>query len=195
MRMPSARCFAPHIPSRAPLGCLAWRPSSSSRISSKTYARPPARGRVLTVDAALIAPLLKCGDHMLELIEAVDHQTAPQPRWNAVVLREALSAYQPLQAAPAGGEIADDGRRASGRAALAYFPALRRGRVSQRHGPVVLPALPRHLGPGATGHYPDRQHSTRGRLGPGKLLPGIRDRPAFECQPHSPQRSLRFRAR
>ena len=63
----------------------------------------------VTVDAALIALLLKCGDHMLELIEAVDHHDGalqPATLERGEVLREALSAYQPLQAAPAGGEIA-----------------------------------------------------------------------------------------
>ncbi|MFP3497063.1 chemotaxis protein CheA [Pseudomonas sp. SIMBA_059] len=54
------------------------------------------------VDAALIALLLKCGDHILDLIEAVDHHGGalqPATLEHGEVLREALSAYQPLQTA------------------------------------------------------------------------------------------------
>ncbi|TFF13428.1 chemotaxis protein CheA [Pseudomonas sp. BCA14] len=56
----------------------------------------------VAVDAALIALLLKCGDHILELIEAVDHHNGalqPATLEHGEVLREALSAYQPLQTA------------------------------------------------------------------------------------------------
>ncbi|WP_248732132.1 chemotaxis protein CheA [Pseudomonas sp. MWU13-2517] len=56
----------------------------------------------VAVDAALIALLLKCGDHILELIEAVDHHNGalqPATLEHGELLREALSAYQPLQTA------------------------------------------------------------------------------------------------
>ncbi|OPA88377.1 chemotaxis protein CheA [Pseudomonas fluorescens] len=71
----------------------------------------------VTVDAGLIAVLLKCGDHILDLIEAVDHHGgALQPATLArgEVLREALSAYQPLQTASAAIETfgADDALQA-----------------------------------------------------------------------------------
>ncbi|OPA89879.1 chemotaxis protein CheA [Pseudomonas fluorescens] len=71
----------------------------------------------VTVDAELIAVLLKCGDHILDLIEAVDHHGgALQPATLArgEVLREALSAYQPLQTASAAIETfgADDAPQA-----------------------------------------------------------------------------------
>lgn len=71
----------------------------------------------VTVDAGLIAVLLKCGDHILDLIEAVDHHSgALQPATLArgEVLREALSAYQSLQTASAAIETfgADDAPQA-----------------------------------------------------------------------------------
>ena len=53
----------------------------------------------VAVDAALIALLLKCGDHMLELIEVVaDRGETPTPAAleRGEALREALSAYSPL---------------------------------------------------------------------------------------------------
>jgi two-component system chemotaxis sensor kinase CheA len=63
----------------------------------------------VAVDAALIALLLKCGDHMLELIDVVASRgEAPTPAAleRGEVLREALSAYQPLQTATARVETA-----------------------------------------------------------------------------------------
>lgn len=63
----------------------------------------------VAVDAALIALLLKCGDHMLELIEVVASRgepLTPAALERGEALREALSAYQPIHAAPAGVEIA-----------------------------------------------------------------------------------------
>ncbi len=68
----------------------------------------------VAVDAALIALLLKCGDHMLELVEVVANRgEAPTPAAleRGEVLREALSAYQPMRTAAAGvetAEVADD---------------------------------------------------------------------------------------
>jgi len=58
----------------------------------------------VAVDAALIALLLKCGDHMLELIDVVASRgetptTAALERGET--LREALSDYQPLRTATA----------------------------------------------------------------------------------------------
>lgn len=63
----------------------------------------------VAVDAALIALLLKCGDHMLELVDVVASRgealtTAALERGEA--LREALSAYQPMHTATANVEIA-----------------------------------------------------------------------------------------
>nr|WP_314492091.1 chemotaxis protein CheA [uncultured Pseudomonas sp.] len=58
----------------------------------------------VAVDAALIALLLKCGDHMLELIDVVASRgEAPSPAALArdEALREALSAYQTLRTATA----------------------------------------------------------------------------------------------
>ncbi|AZF31642.1 Signal transduction histidine kinase CheA [Pseudomonas sp. R4-35-07] len=63
----------------------------------------------VAVDSALIALLLKCGDHMLELIDVVASRgEAPTPAAleRGEVLREALSAYQPLQTATARVETA-----------------------------------------------------------------------------------------
>ncbi|WP_339434615.1 chemotaxis protein CheA [Pseudomonas orientalis] len=68
----------------------------------------------VAVDAALIALLLKCGDHMLELVEVVANRgEAPTPAAleRGEALREALSAYQPMRTAAAGvetAEVADD---------------------------------------------------------------------------------------
>ncbi|GAB5336163.1 chemotaxis protein CheA [Pseudomonas fluorescens] len=64
----------------------------------------------VAVDAALIALLLKCGDHMLELIEVVaDRGETPTPAAleRGEALREALSAYQPLQTTPVSVETAE----------------------------------------------------------------------------------------
>ncbi|CRL97948.1 Chemotaxis protein CheA [Pseudomonas sp. 28 E 9] len=68
----------------------------------------------VAVDAALIALLLKCGDHMLELVEVVANRgEAPTPAAleRGEALREALSAYQPMRTAAADvetAEVADD---------------------------------------------------------------------------------------
>ena len=68
----------------------------------------------VAVDAALIALLLKCGDHMLELVEVVANRgEAPTPvaLERGEALREALSAYQPMRTATAiveTAEVADD---------------------------------------------------------------------------------------
>ena len=68
----------------------------------------------VAVDAALIALLLKCGDHMLELVEVVANRgEAPTPAAleRGEALREALSAYQPLRTVTASvetAEVADD---------------------------------------------------------------------------------------
>ncbi|WP_339438139.1 chemotaxis protein CheA [Pseudomonas sp. EA_15y_Pfl1_P104] len=58
----------------------------------------------VAVDAALIALLLKCGDHMLELIDVIASRgEAPTPAAleRGETLREALSDYQPLRTATA----------------------------------------------------------------------------------------------
>jgi len=58
----------------------------------------------VAVDAALIALLLKCGDHMLELIDVVASRgevPTPAALERGETLREALSAYQPLHSATA----------------------------------------------------------------------------------------------
>ena len=68
----------------------------------------------VAVDAALIALLLKCGDHMLELVEVVANRgEAPTPAAleRGEALREALSAYQPMRTATDSvetAEVADD---------------------------------------------------------------------------------------
>lgn len=64
----------------------------------------------VAVDAALIALLLKCGDHMLELVEVVaDRGETPTPAAleRGEALREALSAYQPMRTAVASVETAE----------------------------------------------------------------------------------------
>ena len=51
----------------------------------------------VAVDATLIAMLLKCGDHMLELIDVVAHRgetLQPEALEREAALREALSTYQ-----------------------------------------------------------------------------------------------------
>ncbi|MHA4969544.1 chemotaxis protein CheA [Pseudomonas extremorientalis] len=56
----------------------------------------------VAVDAALIALLLKCGDHMLELIDVVASRgetPTPATLERGETLREALSDYQPLRTA------------------------------------------------------------------------------------------------
>jgi len=58
----------------------------------------------VAVDAALIALLLKCGDHMLELIDVVASRgetPTPATLERGETLREALSDYQPLRTATA----------------------------------------------------------------------------------------------
>ncbi|SFI76613.1 MULTISPECIES: chemotaxis protein CheA [unclassified Pseudomonas] len=58
----------------------------------------------VAVDAALIALLLKCGDHMLELIDVVASRgetPTPAALERGETLREALSDYQPLRTATA----------------------------------------------------------------------------------------------
>ncbi|AZE83476.1 Signal transduction histidine kinase CheA [Pseudomonas orientalis] len=68
----------------------------------------------VAVDAALIALLLKCGDHMLELVEVVANRgetPTPAALERGEALREALSAYQPMRTAAAGvatAEVVDD---------------------------------------------------------------------------------------
>jgi len=68
----------------------------------------------VAVDAALIALLLKCGDHMLELVEVVANRgevPTPAALERGEALREALSAYQPMRTATARvetAEVADD---------------------------------------------------------------------------------------
>jgi len=68
----------------------------------------------VAVDAALIALLLKCGDHMLELVEVVANRgevPTPAALERGEALREALSAYQPMRTATASvetAELADD---------------------------------------------------------------------------------------
>lgn len=68
----------------------------------------------VAVDAALIALLLKCGDHMLELVEVVANRgevPTPAALERGEALREALSAYQPMPTATASvetAEVADD---------------------------------------------------------------------------------------
>jgi len=68
----------------------------------------------VAVDAALIALLLKCGDHMLELVEVVANRgevPTPAALERGEALREALSAYQPMRTATASvetAEVADD---------------------------------------------------------------------------------------
>ncbi|SAM34109.1 chemotaxis protein CheA [Pseudomonas sp. 1 R 17] len=64
----------------------------------------------VAVDAALIALLLKCGDHMLELVEVVANRgevPTPAALERGEVLREALSAYQPMRTAVASVETAE----------------------------------------------------------------------------------------
>ncbi|SMF67478.1 MULTISPECIES: chemotaxis protein CheA [unclassified Pseudomonas] len=64
----------------------------------------------VAVDAALIALLLKCGDHILELVEVVaDRGETPTPAAleRGEALREALSAYQPMRTAVARVETAE----------------------------------------------------------------------------------------
>ncbi|ONH53044.1 two-component system, chemotaxis family, sensor kinase CheA [Pseudomonas cedrina] len=63
----------------------------------------------VAVDAALIALLLKCGDHMLELVDVVASRgeaLTPAALERGEALREALSAYQPMHTATANVEIA-----------------------------------------------------------------------------------------
>ena len=58
----------------------------------------------VAVDAALIALLLKCGDHMLELVDVVASRgetPTPATLERGETLREALSDYQPLRTATA----------------------------------------------------------------------------------------------
>ncbi|KRP62055.1 chemotaxis protein CheA [Pseudomonas orientalis] len=68
----------------------------------------------VAVDAVFIALLLKCGDHMLELVEVVANRgetPTPAALARGEALREALSAYQPMRTAAAGVatvEVADD---------------------------------------------------------------------------------------
>jgi len=62
------------------------------------------RNGSVAVDAALIALLLKCGDHMLELIDVVASRgetPTPAALERGETLREALSDYQPLRTATA----------------------------------------------------------------------------------------------
>ena len=62
------------------------------------------RNGSVAVDAALIALLLKCGDHMLELIDVVASRgetPTPATLERGETLREALSDYQPLRTATA----------------------------------------------------------------------------------------------
>lgn len=64
----------------------------------------------VAVDAALIVLLLKCGDHILELVEVVANRgetPTPATLERGEALREALSAYQPLQTAVASVETAE----------------------------------------------------------------------------------------
>jgi len=64
----------------------------------------------VAVDAALIALLLKCGDHMLELVEVVANRgevPTPAALERGEALREALSAYQPMRTAVASVETAE----------------------------------------------------------------------------------------
>ncbi|MBV4481605.1 chemotaxis protein CheA [Pseudomonas khavaziana] len=64
----------------------------------------------VAVDAALIALLLKCGDHMLELVEVVANRgEAPTPAAleRGEALREALSAYQPMRTVTTSVETAE----------------------------------------------------------------------------------------
>ena len=67
----------------------------------------------IAVDAALIALLLKCGDHMLELIDVVASRgeaLTPDALERGEALREALGVYHPLHAATAddaSAEVAD----------------------------------------------------------------------------------------
>ena len=68
----------------------------------------------VAVDAALIALLLKCGDHVLELVEVVANRgetPTPAALERGEALREALSVYQPMRTATASvetAEVADD---------------------------------------------------------------------------------------
>ncbi|NCE87692.1 chemotaxis protein CheA [Pseudomonas sp. Q1] len=87
------------------------------------------------VDAALIALLLKCGDHILDLIEAVDHHGGalqPATLEYGEVLREALSAYQPLQTTIAVVESA--GQDDDTRAEVLWHISLRFGAEVFRNG-------------------------------------------------------------
>ncbi|MBI6911845.1 chemotaxis protein CheA [Pseudomonas palleroniana] len=87
------------------------------------------------VDAALIALLLKCGDHILDLIEAVDHHGGalqPATLEYGEVLREALSAYQPLQTTIAVVESADQDDET--RAEVLWHISLRFGAEVFRNG-------------------------------------------------------------
>ncbi|MGZ0717006.1 chemotaxis protein CheA [Pseudomonas palleroniana] len=89
----------------------------------------------VTVDATLIALLLKCGDHILDLIEAVDHHGGalqPATLEHGEVLREALSAYQPLQTAVAVVESA--GQDDETRAEVLWHISLRFGAEVFRNG-------------------------------------------------------------
>lgn len=64
----------------------------------------------VAVDAALIALLLKCGDHILELVEVVANRgetPTPAALERGEALREALSAYQPIRTATASVETAE----------------------------------------------------------------------------------------
>jgi len=64
----------------------------------------------VAVDAALIALLLKCGDHMLELVEVVANRgevPTPAALERGEALREALSTYQPMRTATASVETAE----------------------------------------------------------------------------------------
>ncbi|UOP11286.1 chemotaxis protein CheA [Pseudomonas palleroniana] len=87
------------------------------------------------VDAALIALLLKCGDHILDLIEAVDHHGGalqPATLEHGEVLREALSAYQPLQTAIA--VVENAGQDDETRAEVLWHISLRFGAEVFRNG-------------------------------------------------------------
>ncbi len=74
------------------------------------------RDHSVAVDAALIAVLLKCGDHMLELIDVVASRgeaLGPQALERDAALRDALRAYQACEAQVPTTEVAANSSEAS----------------------------------------------------------------------------------
>ncbi len=93
------------------------------------------RDSSVAVDATLIAVLLKCGDHMLELIEVVASRgeaLQPAALEREAALREALSAYQ------APDQVADTAAQRTEAAACTDTPAEVLWHISLRFGVDVF---------------------------------------------------------